>query len=125
MRAQLAIEFVYAIGTVILITVIFMVAIGSQFEDLRKDKEAFLILDLSSSIRKEIFIAAEAQDGFQRSFKVPHNLSGAAYNLTLKNHTITISAPEYENSVKIPDVKGSIAKGTNIIRKEGGVIYLN
>ena len=125
MKAQLSFEFLYAVVVVLIISLLISVAVGRQFEDMRRSKELFLVNELASGVRDEFFIATEAEDGYQRTFAIPHNISGANYNLSLINTSLVFQLENIEYVLRVPSSKGAIAKGANTIRKSGGVVYLN
>ncbi|MBI4438968.1 hypothetical protein HY640_03495 [Candidatus Woesearchaeota archaeon] len=124
-RSQLSLEFVYSIGVALAIAIIIVIATGRQFEDLRAQKEVFLLRGLGQDVRRELFIAAEARDGYSRSFVMPHNLSGIQYSVLTANGTVVLLMGDYEEAVKVPSVNGALALGNNRLRKIGGVVYLN
>ncbi len=125
MKAQTSLEFVAAAGAALVIAVVLAVAVGSKFSDLREERTVFLIRDTASVIRSELFAAAEASDGYQRGFVLPYNLSGQEYSATISNTSLILQSENYEHVLKVPSVRGGISKGTNIIRKSGGAVYLN
>ena len=125
MKAQFTLEFVFAIGVGMIVSMLIIVAVSGQFEDIRRDKNVFLINDLAKSIRYEVFIAAESSDGYSRTFTVPYNLSETSYVVSINSTSVIVHTTEYESVLKVPSVTGNINKGTNTIRKEGGIIYLN
>ncbi|MBI2575269.1 hypothetical protein HYV82_05285 [Candidatus Woesearchaeota archaeon] len=125
MKAQMSLEFVAAAGAALAIAVMLAVAIGGKFSELRDEKTVFLVRDAASVARSELFAAAEASDGYQRSFVMPHNLSGREYSVTISNTSLILQSENYEHVLKVPSVIGGISKGDNIIRKSGGAVYLN
>ncbi|MBI2142180.1 hypothetical protein HYU15_01670 [Candidatus Woesearchaeota archaeon] len=125
MKAQMSLEFVAAAGAALVIAVILAVAIGGKFSAMRDERTVFLVRDTASVIRSELFAAAEASDGYQRTFVLPHNLSNQDYSITISNTSLILQSENYEHVVKVPSVLGSISKGANIVRKSGGAIYLN
>lgn len=125
MKAQMSLEFVAATGAALVIAVVLAVAVGGKFSDLREEKTVFLIRDTAYVVRSELFAAAEASDGYRRSFVLPHNLSSQEYSITISNTSLILQSENYEHVVKVPSVIGSIGKGNNIIRKSGGAVYLN
>ncbi|MBI3034157.1 hypothetical protein HYY72_03275 [Candidatus Woesearchaeota archaeon] len=125
MKAQLSIEFAYAVAIALIILIFLAFAVNSQLSGIKEDRNVFLIRDTASGIRSEIFIASDAQDGYERVFKIPHNLSGMEFNATIQNSTIILGTPDFEYILRIPYAAGNIEKGDNRIRKSGGVVYIN
>ncbi|MBI3051492.1 hypothetical protein HYY74_03465 [Candidatus Woesearchaeota archaeon] len=125
MKAQLSLEFLYAAGAAMLIAAVLIIGAGRQFSDLKQDSKTFLVKDLAANIRSELFIASEAEEGYTRELKLPHNLSGEDYSITTIGSTIIFTSDDVEYPVKAPLTQGSLAKGRNTLRKSGGLIYVS
>ncbi len=124
-KGQVSLEFIYATSAAILISAIVMVAMSSELSDLRNQKENFLVNEIATATRLEFFLAAESHDGYQRTFTIPHNLSGTNYNMTHTNNSVRFQTGYYDNTINVPQTVGILTKGTNQIKKNGGIIYLN
>ncbi len=124
-RAQLSLEFIYAIGAALVISIVLLVAVGKQIEGLGREKERFVLQDKATELRKEILIAAEVQDGYSRTFVLPYNLSGVEYNASISGSSLVLQSSNNEFVLKVPGVNGNLVKGKNTIRRVGGVLYLN
>ena len=76
-------------------------------------------------VQREISFAAESTEGYSREFKTPLNIFGKEYNITLANDRVYVSLDNLGVAYNINPVIGPINKGSNIIEKENGTVYLN
>ncbi len=124
-RAQVSSEFFIFIGMAFLMSIAFSVSSLEHLSDFRAQKESEAVKDLAFKMQKELLVAANVEDGYVRSFKIPNKLDSINYSLTTQNSTITVESKNSLYIVSIPKVIGNLSKGDNIINKTGGVIYLN
>ena len=124
-RAQISSEFFIFVGLAFLIAIAFSLVSLNQLQDFRIENENEAVKDIALKLQKEIFIAASVEDGYVRVFKIPDKLDNIDYFLTVQNNTITIQSKNSFYILPIPKTIGNLTKGTNIINKTGGVIYIN
>ena len=124
-RAQISSEFFIFVGLAFLIAIAFSLVSLNQLQDFRIENENEAVKDIALKLQKEIFIAASVEDGYVRVFKIPDKLENIDYFLTVQNNTINIQSKNSFYILPIPKTIGNLTKGTNIINKTGGVIYIN
>ena len=124
-KAQISAEFFVLLGLAFLIAIAFEIASLDQLNDFRLQKENEAIKDLALKLQKELLTAATVEDGYVRIFSIPDTLDNINYSLTTQNSTITVQSKNSLYIVSIPKAVGNASKGTNMINKTGGVIYIN
>ncbi|MBI2559215.1 hypothetical protein HYW20_07885 [Candidatus Woesearchaeota archaeon] len=124
-KAQISAEFFVLLGLGFLIAIAFDLASISQLKDFRTEKESEAVKDLALKLQMELLIAANVEDGYVRVFSIPDALDNINYSLTAQNSTIIVQSKNGFYIVPIPKVIGNVSKGTNVINKSGGVIYIN
>lgn len=124
-KAQGAIEFIIIFGSLLFFFIVFFAAIQSNTERKNAEKEGLILQNIALSVKEEINLAAGSSEGYYREFKTPENILGKDYEITIVGSFIYTSMDNLGFAYKISDVNGSIQKGTNIIRKENGTVYLN
>lgn len=125
LKAQVSGEFFIFVGLSLLIALAFELASLQQLNDFRLQKENELVKDLALKLQKEVFLAANVEDGYIRVFDVPNKLDNIDYSILMGNTTITINSSKSIYIVAIPSTIGNLTKGINTINKTGGVIYIN
>jgi len=126
-KSQTSIEFLVLIGTVMLFFVLFFVAIHNNMSTKIRERQNIMFKEVVLSVQDEINLALKSSEGYERSFKIPQDIAGKDYEINLIEETVYIQSDDDKISmaVPIPSVNGDVVKGDNIIRKQGGVIYLN
>lgn len=124
-KAQISAEFFVFLGLAFLIAIAFEIASLDQLKDFRIQKESEAVKDIAFKLQKEVLVAATVEDGYVRIFEIPDTLDGINYTLTTINSTITVESKNSLFIVSIPNSAGNASKGSNVINKTGGVIYIN
>ena len=124
-KAQVSAEFFIFLGLAFLIAIAFELASLEQLNDFRLQKENEAVKDLALKLQQELLIAANVEEGYLRIFEIPDNLEGINYSLSAQNSTITVKSKNAFYLVSIPRVVGNVNKGTNLINKTNGIIYIN
>ena len=126
-RAQSAIEFVILIGVFIFIFLIFLFVLRGNISGRAIENENFAFQELTLAIQDEINLAIDATEGYYREFEIPQKVFNRDYDITIINEFIYLSTTDgkYGISFPIANVTGYLQKGTNIIRKEGGKVFIN
>ena len=100
----------------------------SQFGDAKRayaEKESELVYDLALKLQEEIRAASLVEDGYARNFTIPVKLENFDYDIAVDSGFLTVTSGTAIYTVRIPSTTGSINKGPNYIRKEGGAVYFN
>jgi len=130
-KAQGIIEFIIIFGAVFFFFIAFLIVIQKTTESKNLDEERIIAQNIALSIQDEISLASESSDGYYREFKIPDNIIGKEYNVSIVQ-TGTESGSVYVQSgtkigisYRVLPVFGNIQKGLNTIRNQNGVVYLN
>ena len=127
-KAQSSMEFFTLVGLAFLMTILFVVVSANEVREFSDQKEFFLIKDLALKLQKEVTLAADAVEGYKRTFTLPDELESTVdYFIQIRNNTITINSSKTVISVAIVNVTGEFTKGSNTIEKKNsdGKIYVN
>lgn len=126
-RSQSAVEFIILIGVVIFFFTLFFISVNESMGDKVKEKRNIAIKDIAASVQDEINLASKSSNGYSRQFKVPYDVNGQEYNLTITGDMIYVKSSDNRQAVAlpVPTISGDVVKGDNLIKKEGGMIYLN
>jgi uncharacterized protein (UPF0333 family) len=126
-KGQISMEFFILVGLASLLVIIFIMATLDQIKEFQDEREFLLIKDVALKLQAEIYLAATAEDGYQRQFTLPSKLGDTInYTIAIKNNeTLVVYSDKSLYAAPIPKVTGNITKNTNTITKTGGVINLN
>jgi len=124
-KAQTAIEFFIIFGAVLFFFTLFFIVIQEQLYEKNREKERLICQEIASSVQDEIAFAIESSDGYSREFKIYEKINGKPYNIEIRDDMINIRTERISLALPVYHVEGQIQKGTNIIRKQEGVVYLN
>lgn len=124
---QVSIEFLFLFGLLFSAIVIFMAILAQDFQDFAITKEENVMKDFGRYLQNELILAADLNDGYNREIYLPQNIGGIDYSIsnTQKSFTIISYPSKLHFTYHIPKIQGSLQKGTNLIHKEGGVVYIN
>jgi hypothetical protein len=127
-RGQVAMEFLILISIAFCIFIIYTVITRDKVVNLSMEEEYIHLQDFTDSVRSEILVASQVEDGYYREFTLPQKIADK-YEYTIYVNTTTdniiSNTTNHQQVINIPHVNGTIQKGTNVITKEGGIIYLN
>ncbi len=126
-KSQTAIEFLILTGVMLFFFTSFFLIIGENTEDKAKENINRIITDIATSVQDEINFAFESMEGYNREFKIPEDINGLEYDISLIEGQVYLKTDngKYAISLPVQNVIGDISKGENVIKKQGGVIYLN
>ena len=125
-KSQVSFEFFMLVGMAFLVTLVFSALSLKDLNNFRNQKENEDIKDLALKLQQEVIIAAGVEDGYVRSFNIPDKLDSINYSLYIYNSSLLlVQSKNGFYLVQIPRIVGNISKGTNIINKTNGIIYVN
>lgn len=126
-KSQSAIEFIILVGAVLFFFTIFFVGVHESMSDKIQERQNNLVKELAFSIQDEINLAYESGEGYRREFKIPEQINGQDYEANLTAEMIYIKTSNGKHAIALPvlPITGNIIKGTNIIKKQDGILYLN
>jgi hypothetical protein len=124
-KSQVAMEFIMLVLLAFMIMIVFTVVGRDSMVDLRKEEEFVALKDVALAVQSEIFTATNVEDGYTREFGLPASLNGINYTIQISGGYVIAESENHEHALKISPVTGDVTKGANVIRKEGGIVYLN
>jgi hypothetical protein len=127
-RSQTAIEFMLITGLILVSFTGLMIAIQSSTGSKVREKNQISVEQVALAVQDEINLASKSSDGYFRSFKIPSEIVGMSYSISLKDSSVYIITTDSRYSVAYP-IKNvtinNIYKGWNNITKQNGEIILN
>lgn len=124
-RGQGSVEFVIIFGVVLFFFIAFFSVVQMNVRGKILEKERLVAQNIALDVQKELSLAAESSEGYSRTFNLPQNILGKDYGIEIVDDWIYVSGDKIGVSYRVVHVEGLIQKGTNTIRKNGGVVYLN
>ena len=124
-KAQISVEFFLFVGMAFIIAISFSVYSLQQVKDFQLKNENDAEQDIALKLQKELLIAANVEDGYVREFKIPDKVDNFDYFFNMTNSTITVQSKNSVYFLSIPKVIGNLSKGSNVINKTNGAIYVN
>ncbi|MCF7871938.1 hypothetical protein K9L97_02795 [Candidatus Woesearchaeota archaeon] len=128
-KAQIALEFILLsiLGFFILFTTI--IALGSFSAQKTQEKIMIEAEDLGRSIQQELLIAADLQDGYQRTINIPEQIEDKKIQITTGTTTIdtgyfTFTLDQIELYYETPKITGTLKTGDNQITKTNNTITI-
>lgn len=127
MKGQSAVEFIILIGALVFLITSFFVIINLNIVEKQKEQRTALLNDLALTIQNEIQLANTAQEGYRRTFVLPKDLVGKNYSITLLDGLVYIKTIDEKEALSLPilNISGSLNPGTNLLRKDQGLVYAN
>jgi hypothetical protein len=123
-NAQVAIEFLLLMILLFSVFMVYTVSTRNDLDNIRKNKDYVLLVDVTKMVQYEIVTASKVKDGYHRTFEIPETLDGTEYTIETDDMLIIAGTEEQEFALFIPDINGSIKKGYNTITKENGTITI-
>jgi len=126
-KAQSAIEFIILVGAVFFFFIIFLLAVQLNIADKAKENRGLAIQEIALAVQDEINLAVDSSDGYNRVFEIPEKVINLDYEINITAGTVFARTLDGKHAISFPvaEVTGDTLKGTNVIRKEDGVVYLN
>ncbi|MEM2130909.1 MAG: hypothetical protein QXR96_00140 [Candidatus Woesearchaeota archaeon] len=124
-KAQLSIEFIYMIFFGTLFLIIFLSVFSENYKAILQEKKNKLFFDFGNSIKKEISIASEVKNGYERKFFLPEKLENFDYDIKIENNILILNYSNYFLYFYIPKTEGELKKGFNNIKNFNNSIIIN
>jgi len=126
-KGQVAIEFIVLIAVMFTIFVVFLAVATNKVLDAREQERKDIAHQIGTLAQQEISLALIMNDGYTRSFSLPQKVQGFNYSIELiDNRELIVAFVDQEYVAYLPEgLQGTVQKGTNTIRKENKIIYLN
>lgn len=124
-KSQMALEFVLLFGVSILIMALLLVFMYEVNRSKAEEKIDYKMRDFSYSVQSEFVLASEMNNGYSRIINIPSRVEQTDYNITIIGNNLVVSYHGVSYYSQIPDTIGNITKGTNLLLKKNGTIYIN
>ena len=124
-RSQGTIEFVVIFGAILFFFVLFFGIIQGNVSEKNREKERLVAQNVALDAQDEINLAAEASEGYFRSFSMPENILGNDYEINVTDGRVYLKMGDFGVSYKAANVTGTLIKGVNIIKKQNGEVLIN
>lgn len=134
-KAQAANETVMIIAFMTLVLILFLAVASDKLSSIQQDRTKALAEDLADVIETELSIAANAQNGYARTFSLPPDIDGESYELILYNTTQTnakftqltvimqLPGGNHQVTRVLPEnIQGALNIGKNSVSKEAGMV---
>jgi hypothetical protein len=132
-KAQSAIEFLILVGAVLFFAIVFFSMIQMNISDRVREQRDVLVKEVAFIVQDEISLAHGSIDGYSRNFTLPSRISGAAYEVEIRERWIFIETTDGRHAAGFPvlNVTGEsprieLAPGQPTkIMKDNGVVCIN
>ena len=126
-KAQTAVELIIVMSFLLFFFIIFVGAIQGKMQEKSDEKKTIAIKDIVKNVQEEIDLAIKSSNGYKREFKIPEKIIDDEYEISIFEGIVYAKTIDQKNAiaVNIKNVTGNISKGTNIITKQNGIVYLN
>ena len=134
-KAQAANETVMIIAFMTLFLILFLSVASDKLLSVQDDRTKALAEDLADVIATELSLAANAQNGYARTFSLPQDIDGKSYELVLYNTTQTnakftelkvimqLSGGNYQATrILSENIQGALNIRKNSVSKEAGIV---
>lgn len=126
-KSQSATEFIVLASFMLLVMLGFFAVTSSKVLEAREEDNRKIAEDIAEFAYREIETAKSVNDGYARTFAMPQTVNGINYSISIiDNRELTVSYLGYEHVKFLPsNITGNIAKGSNKISKNNGVVLIN
>lgn len=126
-NAQTSFEFIVLVSFIIFFFTIFFLAIQGNTSDRINLRKNQIVKELAISVQNEINLAFDATEGYSREFDNPTEILNQDYEIGIQDNLLYVRTEDsrYAIALPVPQTTGQPQTGTNTIRKQGGIIYLN
>ena len=126
-KSQTAIEFMMLVGFVFFAFTVFVLAVQTSTSEKIKEEQTLRVKEIVIDVQDEINLASKSSDGYYREFKIPENINGMGYDISITEDMVYLITDDENYAIALPvlEVTGDVNNGVNIIKKEDGVVNLN
>lgn len=122
MRSQVTAEFVAMVGIATMILLVFLYLFSVMINERVDEKKTIIAEDFIASIQNEFITASTAQLGYRRSFEIPDKIEGYEFRITNTDKMLLMN---YTTPRIIPESRGVLQVGTNVIENRNGTVCVN
>ncbi|MEM0465878.1 MAG: hypothetical protein QXW97_04240 [Candidatus Pacearchaeota archaeon] len=126
-KSQSALEFISIIVALVFLFALLFVSINEKLSDKIKENNNIEIKEIAYNVQDEINLAFKSSDGYVRHFKIPNDINGKNFSISITANMIYVKSYDEKSAiaVPIPKISGNVVKGDNLIKKYNGTVYLN
>lgn len=126
-KAQVGMEFIIILGTLLFFVSLFLLAVQGNMEDKIYRRENLMVKEIAITVQNEINLALQSMDGYNRDFSIPKKVGNIDYTIEIVSGVVYINAGEGKHAMAFPvaEVVGNIQIPDNTIKKINGIILLN
>ncbi len=126
-KAQSTIEFFSLVIFLFFFFLALTFGVHANISQKNKQRVNLEIIDLASSVKDEIDLAASSTEGYQREFILPTKIAGRDYEINITENTVYVRTSDGKFATALPVLKitGDVIKGQNKISKSNDSIILN
>ena len=124
---QSSIEFIIILGAVVFFFSLFLLVVQGKLSDKAYEQRDIVLNDIVLAVQQEIALAGKSSDGYERAFTLPSTVLNLDYTIVLDRNWVYAITEDEKHAISLPvgNVTGVPSKGYNLIKRLGGVIYLN
>src|SRR3989338_6895959 len=124
-KSQAAVQFMILVGVLLFVFVIFLGVVADRVAFTNKEKVGLRAQDVVTMLQKEIILASQMLDGYERTITLPDKIESKEYVIGIVQQNIVLTVEGADYTAKIPVVNGTFTIGQTTIRKQQGGIYLS
>lgn len=126
-RGQSAFEFVLLVIAALFMVTTFLLAFQTNTASTIDKQRDFTVKETALTVKDEIVLAVSAGDGYSRSFRLPADIQGLAYNASILDDFVFVQTLDGRHAVAYPieNVSGQLVVGENVIANRAGRVVLN
>jgi len=126
-KAQSAIEFLIIVSFLLFFFTSFFLVLSENINTKSKENINQKVTNLAYTIQQEIILAHESTDGYNRVFKIPEDIEGLKYEITMTKNQIYIKSYDNKYAITVPilNTTGTLIKGNNNITKQNKIVSIN
>lgn len=126
-KGQTAIEFVIITMAVLFLFVGFLYFIQGKIADSQYEAISVAVKEVALTIQDEINLAQSSANGYFRSFILPANLNGKAYQANIIENSIYVKTDDGKHAIAlhVANITGNVLIGSNTVYKINSTVYLN
>jgi hypothetical protein len=121
MRGQVVIEFLIIVGIAIFVAALYLAVSANIFSSKSEEQRVAALNNIGYMVQDEIILAATVHDGYAREFQLPETADRFTYAVSNDATTLTLQSGNTIINYPLPEISGSLQKGTNVIRKSGSI----
>lgn len=123
-KAQLSLEYISLVMVGIIFALITLSAFLIVMNETKSDKEYEQLRQYGFQIQEELILASEVQEGYSREITIPEKVGQSDFNISNTDRRLILTYEDLTIPYPIPSTNGTLVKGTNMIRKVGGLVVI-